>query len=315
MAKLVPAQIEQLQEIGAYLRQLRHEQGRTIDDIANQIFIRPALLKAIEAGDQTHLPEPVFVQGFIRRYGDVLGVDGSALAANFSVAPVEAEPEPQPVAPHSNNGNHTHRTAGSVEPDIHHTVQSPPQTVAASTPSNGSKLPILWALLGVFALGVLIGLWSLFSQPRAQTVTESVETAPPASTDAGQNEAPEAPSDALSPTPSATDPNAEPASETDPNATAAANLAAPVVADLTVTDRSWVSIVADGTTVYEGTLESGTEETWTAQESIQMTAGNAGGVQVSFNGNDAITLGQSGNVRTIVLTPTTDPDSLGEPTE
>ena len=81
MAKLAPTQIEQLQSIGAYLRQVRQEQGLSVDMLANQIFIRPALLQALESGQDAALPEPVFIQGFIRRYAEALGLDGQAIAS------------------------------------------------------------------------------------------------------------------------------------------------------------------------------------------------------------------------------------------
>ncbi|MEM1311752.1 MAG: helix-turn-helix transcriptional regulator, partial [Cyanobacteria bacterium P01_H01_bin.153] len=77
------AQQEQLNSVGAYLRDLRKEKGTTIDEVANQIFIRPALVEAIETGDWESLPEPVFVQGFIRRYADYLGLNGKEVASQF----------------------------------------------------------------------------------------------------------------------------------------------------------------------------------------------------------------------------------------
>ncbi|NJL87939.1 MAG: hypothetical protein HC886_21310 [Leptolyngbyaceae cyanobacterium SM1_1_3] len=85
MANLDSDQLEQLQEIGTYLYQARQELSASLEEIATRIFIRPLLLRAIEEADPEPLPEPVFIQGFIRRYGDALGLDGLSLAKNFSV--------------------------------------------------------------------------------------------------------------------------------------------------------------------------------------------------------------------------------------
>lgn len=79
------AQREQLKEIGAYLRQVRQEKSIRIEEITAKTLIRQAFLEALEEGRYQDLPEPIFVQGFIRRYGDALGVDGTALAKNFAI--------------------------------------------------------------------------------------------------------------------------------------------------------------------------------------------------------------------------------------
>ena len=85
MNHLNPAQVEQLKEIGAYLRQIRQEVSIPIEEISAKTLIRLGMLKAIEEGQPDQLPEPVFVQGFIRRYADALGLDGVALAKTFPI--------------------------------------------------------------------------------------------------------------------------------------------------------------------------------------------------------------------------------------
>ncbi|NJR66514.1 MAG: helix-turn-helix domain-containing protein [Leptolyngbyaceae cyanobacterium CRU_2_3] len=90
MEKLDSAQLDQLKEIGAYLRQVRQEQAKSLEEIATKTCIRLPLLRAIELGQEQVLPEPVFVQGFIRRYADVLGLDGTGLSRTFPVpSPLE----------------------------------------------------------------------------------------------------------------------------------------------------------------------------------------------------------------------------------
>lgn len=73
----------QLQDIGAVLKSAREARQITIDAVANQTLIRSSLLKAMELGDMAQLPEPVYIRGLIRRYGDFLGLDGEALAIQF----------------------------------------------------------------------------------------------------------------------------------------------------------------------------------------------------------------------------------------
>ncbi len=92
MKLLNEAQVEQLKEISNYLLQVRQEKSIRIEEVAAKTHIRLAFLKALEAGEFEELPEPVYVQGFIRRYADVLGLDGAALANTFTVNIIPSEP-------------------------------------------------------------------------------------------------------------------------------------------------------------------------------------------------------------------------------
>lgn len=79
------AQQEQLKEIGAYLGQIRQEKSIRVEEIAAKTLIRQTFLEALEEGRFEDLPEPIYVQGFIRRYGDILGLDGTSLARSFAI--------------------------------------------------------------------------------------------------------------------------------------------------------------------------------------------------------------------------------------
>ncbi|MEH2468524.1 helix-turn-helix domain-containing protein [Nostoc sp.] len=80
MTLLNQAQVEQLKEITTHLRQVRQEKSIRIEEIAARTLIRAGVLQALEEERFEELPEPIFVQGFIRRYGDALGLDGNALS-------------------------------------------------------------------------------------------------------------------------------------------------------------------------------------------------------------------------------------------
>lgn len=82
-SQLQQEQVERLMQIGAYLRHIREENGLTLEDVAATTMIQSRLLKAIEAGKLHQLPEPVYIQGFIRRYADALGLDGLEFADAF----------------------------------------------------------------------------------------------------------------------------------------------------------------------------------------------------------------------------------------
>ena len=66
---------------------------------------------------------------------------------------------------------------------------------------------------------------------------------------------------------------------------------------VTLKEKSWIQVIADGRTTFEGTLEQGTKRTWTAQKELTVKAGNAGGVLVSVNQQQAKKMGKSGQVQ------------------
>ncbi len=94
MTKFSAQQQSQLSQIGVFLRENREKQGKSLEDIAIRTYIRPQLLNGIESGDPDLLPEPIFVQGFIRRYAENLGLDGKDLATQFSVDSIPSTPRP-----------------------------------------------------------------------------------------------------------------------------------------------------------------------------------------------------------------------------
>jgi len=81
--QIVNEQAELLTEIGAYLRNLRLHQEISLEEVASTTLIPVRTLAAIEAGDLDRLPEPVYVQGFIKRYADAIGVNGTEFANAF----------------------------------------------------------------------------------------------------------------------------------------------------------------------------------------------------------------------------------------
>ena len=72
---------------------------------------------------------------------------------------------------------------------------------------------------------------------------------------------------------------------------------------LTVTDQSWVRVVADGKEEFEGVLTEGMSRSWNAKTQLVVKAGNAGGIMVSFNDGKAKPLGAPGTVQEVAFPP------------
>jgi len=70
----------------------------------------------------------------------------------------------------------------------------------------------------------------------------------------------------------------------------------PVTIIAKYTDQCWTSVTADNKMIYEGTVHSGETLTWTAEQNITIKAGNAGGVDIVYNGQSLGKLGTKGEV-------------------
>ncbi|QNP30833.1 helix-turn-helix domain-containing protein [Cylindrospermopsis curvispora] len=76
-------QLQKLSELGSQLAALRQEKGLSISEVVSITRIPGRLLTAIEVGDLSSLPEPVYIQGLIRQFANALGLNGVELASNF----------------------------------------------------------------------------------------------------------------------------------------------------------------------------------------------------------------------------------------
>lgn len=143
---------EELRRVGAELRAAREAQGLDLAAVAAQCRVRGRYLEAIEAGAVQQLPEPVFVQGFIRTYARSLGLDPDSLAAESLAVATLNRSEPSPS-------------------------QSPRRLTLPSKPVLGFA-----ALIGVILVTLLGTGWAVWywrQQQVAIVPTEGTEPPPP----------------------------------------------------------------------------------------------------------------------------------------
>jgi cytoskeletal protein RodZ len=70
---LTTEQQQQLTDIGTHLQQMRVAHNISLDTVSQQTRISQRLLKAIEGGDATELPEAFYIQALIKKYAQTLG--------------------------------------------------------------------------------------------------------------------------------------------------------------------------------------------------------------------------------------------------
>jgi cytoskeletal protein RodZ len=253
-------QIQKLEELGARLRQCRTDQAIPLEDVAAQTRIQARLLNAIEEGRLDQLPEPVYIQGFIKRFAEALGLNGTEFARAF----------PTGSGIHFVRPAWRHLPAAQLRP-IH-----------------------LYIVYIALVIGAVNGLSYLVSRSAVQVikVENSQQQAQPLP--APKNSDTKNPQQQLQPTTLA-------------EVTQVSQDGKPVQVGVTLKAQSWIRVVADGKTEFEGVLPEGTQRRWVANQKLTVRAGNAGGVLVEFNDQKAKQMGAPGEVQE--LTFATNPNS------
>ena len=86
-----------MDRVGNLLYTERRKKGLEIADIEQATGIRAAYIKALEEDRYDVLPGEVYVKGFIRNYGNHLGLDGAHLVHMYGDSMVESHPQPSIV--------------------------------------------------------------------------------------------------------------------------------------------------------------------------------------------------------------------------
>src|SRR5918996_5113319 len=68
-----------VREVGVQLRQARVARGEQIEEVAENLRIRPSYLRGLEQGDLSVMPGRTYALGFLRSYATYLGFDGDDL--------------------------------------------------------------------------------------------------------------------------------------------------------------------------------------------------------------------------------------------
>jgi cytoskeletal protein RodZ len=266
--EIEPDLTQKLTEIGAQLRETRQQRHISLEEISAKTMIPIRLLSAIEEGRMDCLPEVIYTKGFIRRFADSLGLNGTNLADIFS-GQVSAE-----QAQDDRSAKKRQQKAGGL---------------------RGGLRPVhLYLLYIVLILSAGVGL-SYLTNPSAFTSADDSPSTP-------RETIP--PSQPSQPKHSAASPHAQTAPKSTkpvasvPVSTPQANT---VRVDLSIKQASWMEIVVDGKVSYEGTLLPGTNKTIVAKKQLILRAGNAGGVIVAINQKPAKPMGKSGAVEELIL--------------
>lgn len=71
-------------DFGEALRASREQQNYSVEDVSKAIHLTAEIINAIDISDVNRLPEPAFVQGYLRVYARFLGVHEEAVLEDYS---------------------------------------------------------------------------------------------------------------------------------------------------------------------------------------------------------------------------------------
>jgi cytoskeleton protein RodZ len=164
------------------------------------------------------------------------------------------------------------------------------QTVPAERPSaavtasaldeSDAPRPSLWAIVGIVLAVALVGFVGFEYWQYTHPGPPALVVVTPA------------------PQPSASAPDAAPATPAasgSPAAPATPAPGRPHQLEIRLTERSWLRVAIDGTTQLEGIFPAGTTRRFTGKVA-EVRAGNAGGVVVGLNGRPSAPMGKEGDV-------------------
>src|SRR5438270_3136829 len=281
---------------GDRLRREREMRGITLEEITESTKISRRHLEALEGEHFDQLPGGVFNKGFVRAYARFLGIDEDRAVADYSAASNE-QPEPENKFPL----------------EIH---QEPNRELNP----RSSNLPLVFAIAALVGVLVGYGFW-IKSKPHNAAPVENTRhstpaptaTEPQANVPASQpvasaspalnNDSPTAAKQAPAQVPAASRP-AEPKRDavlSDSADDPASGKEKAFFVQVKAKEDSWVSIVADGKSVMQRVLPADKHKKVKAGKSVILRTGNAGGIEVSFNGRSLGALGNENEPRTLTF--------------
>ncbi len=291
-----------LSAIGELLRRTREAKGLALAQAQMDTKIRTKYLEALENGNDAGTPGEAYFKGFLRFYGNYLGLDGTALVARYKelkaaqgALPVNAadtavaEPAKPPVPERP-----VPAPAGSLS------RRESRQTIRRSGPR---RFPYaLAAAVLVVVVGLLGWAYARGHRAPASPGGQAGQTAGGGETGGGTG----GPSGQTGQTGGggSTSGTTETGTSGTTGGQAAPDFSKLVVqstvvdkettsyilnvSDLTIdvdtAERCWVRAEADGKLVFEEIIEAGHQMRWTAKSKFVIRFGNPGGVKLKVNG-------------------------------
>jgi len=257
-------------EIGADLRKNRERLNLHMDEVERNTHVKAHYLEALEEGAMDRLPSTVQTRGMLSNYASFLDMDVDAVLLRFADALQARHRENNPKL-----------------------TREPGKPILASLPPLRSFIAgdmIFGVGMAVLLAGFVI--WGINRVVIMQNQREIQATAPSIS-------------DVLlaSPDPSLFTPTATllPVESFSEEATPTiiiptVNINVSVQVNLVAVERTYMRVIVDGETVFEGRVVPGNNYFYEAEEQVEVLVGSGAAIRIAYNGQDLGLLGGFGEI-------------------
>jgi cytoskeletal protein RodZ len=320
-------QAEKLAEIGAQFKRIREDKDLSIPHLTATTLISERYLRAIENGEIESLPEPIYVRGFIRKYGDALGAGD--LSEEFPLNPILPEQKWVGSAAAELRPLHLYALyvgviAGAVSllatfmnspsankiNDSQTSFSDAAQIVSVKGNKSVEPKPVLSPKIGGLEILRQMGTNPVAVVPNVNPSTVKIPV------EIKKQDVSKSLLVQSQPQSTVGDTNAKLNNllltwtsisiPTDRSTLNSATIAAngdfvfagnkPVNIGIVMQGESWVRITVDGKTEFEGVLNEGKKLAWSGDRQVSIRAGNASSVALSYNNQPIKLLGKEGEV-------------------
>ncbi|WP_165990069.1 helix-turn-helix domain-containing protein [Streptomyces sp. YIM 98790] len=255
--------------VGRTLQQARVAAKLTVEEVSATTRVRVPIIQSIEQDDFSRCGGDVYARGHIRTLARAVGIDPAELIEQFN-----AERGTAPV---------TVPTAPVFEAERIRPEPRRPNWTAA-------MMAAIVAVVGFVAFTVFSG-----DDKDTGTVAEDAGGGPQAEESPGPD-----------PDKQSGNPGSDPKQDPEPTPTDSAVAGVPadkVTVKVQASGRSWISVKdQNGQQLFEGELNDGDSETFTADEQIDLVTGNAGAIELYVNGKHIKDVGGPGEVQRLSFT-------------
>lgn len=253
--------MDNIDNIGEYLKKIRGEKGISLEDLSSKTRININCLKALEENDFARIPVKVFAKGFLRVYARALALDEKEILTLFDNSSKEYY--------ENKSANEWLKEKKEIQ-------------VEKDTKKNSF---ILSLVAGSFLLILIMFIifHSIGSRRGDQSVDRSLEEviippSPPVKESGSLVQEERISDDIQAEGPQVKVPPKE------------------MLLEVEATEDTWVSAKIDDGFIKEALLKPGDKVVWKASNKFLLTLGNAGGVKLKWNGKPLEPLGPRGRV-------------------
>jgi cytoskeleton protein RodZ len=298
-----------LPSFGENLKKEREKRKITIEDISASTKIGTRMLQALEENRFNQLPGGIFNKGFVRSYARFVGIDEDQAVADYLQASGDAPPPSAEIAAREGDGRDEGARAKAEN------------AARLDSISENPSRPLPWGLFAAILLliALALSLWSRHTHERGKQQAPPIPaaiTAPRSemgvSGDAGAGSQAsgsstrglggQTPPTAIAQKQTVSSSSSS-LSASPPSSLAAAPAAGEFAVVVRTREESWISIRADGKTVPSELLPAGSERSIVGRKEVIVRMGNAGGVDLQFNGKKVEGGGEFGEVKTVTFGP------------